>query len=248
MLDLSFYVGIIGNIISCLMFLSPMSTFKRIIEHRDTEGFKSIPYICTLLSSTLWTYYGIVKPEVLVSTINGFGALVQLVYIIIFLIFSPSRMQTLAMVGIVNVGFSGAAIVVPKLALQGLHQVDALGFICAGLNIVMYASPLSAMKTVVTTKSVEYMPFLLSLFMFLNGATWTFYAILVWDIFLLVPNGIGCFLGGVQLVLYAMYRNAKPSKGDQLSENLIEEGSREQPTLLSSSSKTSKKDAKWWKF
>ena len=39
-------------------------------------------------------------------------------------------------------------------------------------------------KTVVTTKSVEYMPFLLSLFVFLNGAIWTFYAVLVKDYFL----------------------------------------------------------------
>lgn len=41
-------------------------------------------------------------------------------------------------------------------------------------------------KTVVTTKSVEYMPFLLSFFLFLNGATWTLYAVLRWDIYLLV--------------------------------------------------------------
>jgi len=36
---------------------------------------------------------------------------------------------------------------------------------------------------VVTTKSVEYMPFLLSFFSFLNGGIWTFYAVLVKDFF-----------------------------------------------------------------
>ena len=39
-------------------------------------------------------------------------------------------------------------------------------------------------KTVVTTKSVEFMPFMLSFFFFLNGGIWAFYALLVRDIFL----------------------------------------------------------------
>jgi len=39
-------------------------------------------------------------------------------------------------------------------------------------------------KTVVTTKSVEYMPFFLSFFFFINGGVWTFYAWLLQDVFL----------------------------------------------------------------
>ncbi|CAA0815597.1 Nodulin MtN3 family protein [Striga hermonthica] len=76
----------------------------------------------------------------------------------------------------------------------------------------MYASPLAAMKSVVTSKSVEYMPFLLSFCFFLNGGVWSFYAFLQRDWFLGVPNGIGLALGTLQLVLYAMYSNYKPSK------------------------------------
>ncbi|XP_021770832.1 bidirectional sugar transporter SWEET17-like [Chenopodium quinoa] len=245
MADLSFYVGVIGNVISLLMFLSPVSTFKRIIEHRSTENFESIPYICTLLNASLWTYYGLIKPEYLVSTINGFGVVVEIIYVIVFLVFAPRRLKvkTWILVGLLDLGFLAAAIIVPKLALQQKYQIDALGFLCAGLNVVMYGSPLAAMKTVVTTKSVEYMPFLLSFFLFLNGATWTFYAVLRRDFYLMVPNGIGCFLGVLQLVLYAIYRNAKPSKSD-LSEKLIEEGS--PANLISSSGQPPKKKANNW--
>lgn len=41
-------------------------------------------------------------------------------------------------------GFLAAAILVTRLALQGDARMDALGLLCAGLNIIMYASPLSA--------------------------------------------------------------------------------------------------------
>ncbi|KAL9240861.1 hypothetical protein vseg_015034 [Gypsophila vaccaria] len=236
MVDISFCIGVVGNVISLLMFLSPVSTFVRIVRNKSTESFESFPYICTLLNASLWTYYGIIKPELLVSTINGFGVVVEIVFVALFLVFAPRglKVKTGILVGFLNIAFFATAIVVPKLALKGRQQVDALGFICAGLNVVMYGSPLAAMKTVVTTKSVEYMPFLLSFFLFLNGGIWTLYAFLRQDIYLLVPNGIGCMLGAAQLVLYAIYRDAKPSKSD-LSEKLIKESPKQVTTIPSSS-------------
>uniref|UniRef100_A0A5B7BQG6 Bidirectional sugar transporter SWEET n=1 Tax=Davidia involucrata TaxID=16924 RepID=A0A5B7BQG6_DAVIN len=232
--SLSFFVGVIGNIISVLVFLSPIGTFWRIVKHRSTEDFDSLPYICTLLNSSLWTYYGITKPGgFLVATVNGFGFIVETIYVALFLIFAPANMRakTTILVAILDVGFLAAAVVVTQLALQGDVRIDAIGFVCAGLNIVMYGSPLAAMRTVVTTKSVEYMPFFLSFFLFLNGGVWVFYALLVHDYFLAVPNGTGFILGTAQLVLYAIYRNAKPSKA--ISDGL-EEGWQHEHLILSS--------------
>ncbi|THF94871.1 hypothetical protein TEA_013379 [Camellia sinensis var. sinensis] len=208
--SLSFYVGVIGNIISVLLFLSPLGTFLRIVKHRSTEEFESFPYICTLLSSSLWTYYGITKPgsylvatvnsfgvvveviyvslfllyapprmknrsteefesfpyictllssslwtyygitkpgSYLVATVNSFGVVVEVIYVSLFLLYAPPRMKakTATLAGILNVGFPVAAILVTYLGMQGDLRIDVIGFMCAGLNIVMYASPLAAM-------------------------------------------------------------------------------------------------------
>ncbi|CAN6551353.1 unnamed protein product [Malus baccata var. baccata] len=236
---LSFFVGVIGNIISVLMFLAPVPTFWRIVKHRSTEDFESLPYVCTLLNSSLWTYYGIIKSgELLVATINGFGATVEIIYLCLFLKYAPAKMRvkTAILIGTLDVGFLAVAILATWLALVGDTRIDAIGFICAGLNIIMYGSPLVVMKTVVTTKSVEYMPFFLSFFFFINGGVWTFYAWLLQDVFLGVPNGIGFLLGTTQLVLYAIYRNAKPS--NQISDGEQLEEGREHEPLLSSSDAT----------
>lgn len=65
-------------------------TFWRIIKHRSTEDFESLPYVCTLLNSSLWTYYGIIKPGAyLVATVNGFGIVVEIIYVSLFLIYAP---------------------------------------------------------------------------------------------------------------------------------------------------------------
>eukprot|EP00261_Vitis_vinifera_P034001 XP_019075244.1 PREDICTED: bidirectional sugar transporter SWEET17 isoform X3 [Vitis vinifera] len=149
--SLSFFAGVIGNIISVLVFLAPIGTFWRIVKHRSTQDFESLPYVCTLLNSSLWTYYGIIKPgEILVATVNGFGVVVEAAYVTLFLIYAPAKMRakTVALVSLLDVGFLAAAILVTRLALQGDTRIDALGFICSGLNIVMYGSPLAAMVTV----------------------------------------------------------------------------------------------------
>ncbi|KAG6427323.1 hypothetical protein SASPL_111565 [Salvia splendens] len=221
---LIFFVGVIGNIISVLVFLSPVKTFARIVKHKTTEEFESLPYICTLLNSSLWTYYGIIKPDAyLVATVNGFGVVVELIYVALFFYFAslPSiKAKTAILFGVIDVGFFVVAVLATYLALQGDARIDAIGFISSALNIVMYASPLAAMKRVMTTKSVEYMPFLLTFFLFLNGGVWTLYAVLAQDWFLGVPNAIGLLLGIIQLALYAIY-NTQPSKHSHHTDPLL---------------------------
>ncbi|CAH2053529.1 unnamed protein product [Thlaspi arvense] len=219
MAELSFYVGVIGNVISVLVFLSPVEAFWRIVRRRSTEEYECLPYICTLMSSSLWTYYGIVTPgEYLVSTVNGFGVLAESIYVLVFLFFVPKPrfLKTVAMVLALNVIFPIIAIGGTRTAFDDAKmRSNSMGFICATLNIIMYGSPLSAIKTVVTTRSVKYMPFWLSFFLFLNGAIWSVYALLLHDIFLLVPNGMGFVFGAMQLLIYAFYKNAKPNVEDE---------------------------------
>eukprot|EP00258_Populus_trichocarpa_P034989 XP_024451008.1 bidirectional sugar transporter SWEET1-like [Populus trichocarpa] len=53
------------------------------------------------------------------------------------------------------------------------------------------------------------MPFFLSLFVFLCGTSWFVFGLLGGDLFVAVPNGVGCGLGALQLILYFIYRNNK---------------------------------------
>lgn len=218
MANFSFILGIIGNVISILMFAAPIKTFKRIIKKKSTEDFKGIPYITTLLSTSLWTFYGLLKPGgLLVVTVNGTGALLHIVYVTLFLIYAPKilKIQSMKLVAIINIAFLGVVIAITLLALHGSTRLTLVGILCAGLNIGMYASPLSAARTVIKMKSVEYMPFFLSFFQFLNGGVWTAYAVLIKDYYIGVPNGIGFILGAAQLILYFIYYKSTPTKSTE---------------------------------
>ncbi|XWS57484.1 hypothetical protein CRYUN_Cryun09bG0178200 [Craigia yunnanensis] len=225
MASLSFIIGIIGNVISILVFASPIKTFWGVIKKKSTENYKGVPYLTTLLSTSLWTFYGIINPDgLLVMTVNGAGAILQLIYVILFLIYAPKdkKVKTAKLVAVLNVGFLGAVIAVALLAIHGNTRLTFVGILCAGLTIGMYASPLSAMRNVIKTTSVEYMPFLLSFFLLLNAGVWSAYAVLVKDIYIGVPNAVGVVLGSAQLILYLIYKNKSASA--KSTEAMEEEG------------------------
>ncbi|EMS46127.1 Bidirectional sugar transporter SWEET17 [Triticum urartu] len=203
-----------GNIISVLVFISPIPTFWRIVRSKSTEDFEAAPYVLTLLNTLLWLYYGLTKPDgLLVATVNGFPS------------WRPSTscsssstpptkakgyVKTAKLVAALDIGFFGVVFVATTFAIGGLDmKIMVIGLICACLSVFMYGSPLAAVRRVIASRSVEYMPFFLSFFLFLNGGVWATYAILDKDVFLGVPNGTGCFLGGIQLVIYAVYMNSK---------------------------------------
>uniref|UniRef100_A0A0E0HEQ6 Bidirectional sugar transporter SWEET n=1 Tax=Oryza nivara TaxID=4536 RepID=A0A0E0HEQ6_ORYNI len=237
-----FLFGVSGNVIALFLFLSPVPTFWRIIRRKSTEDFSGVPYNMTLINCLLSAWYGLpfVSPNnILVSTINGAGAVIETAYVVVFLVFASThktRLRTLGLAAAVASVFAGVALV-SLLALHGQHRKLLCGVAATVCSICMYASPLSIMRKllgldfvaitrlligfhgesiqrlVIKTKSVEYMPFLLSLAVFLCGTSWFIYGLLGRDPFVTIPNGCGSFLGAVQLVLYAIYRNNKGAGG-----------------------------------
>lgn len=150
------------------------------VKKRSTENFKAAPYVTTLLSTSLWIFYGLLKPGgLLVVTVNGAGAVLQAVYVTLFLVYAPkdtkvtialrlllcasrcphsnehirnhsfccSQIKTLKLVAALDVGFLAAVIFVTLFAIHGDSRLLVAGFLCAGLTIGMYASPLSSMVT-----------------------------------------------------------------------------------------------------
>ncbi|KAL2467839.1 Bidirectional sugar transporter SWEET [Forsythia ovata] len=149
--------------------------------------------------------------NILVTAINGTGAVIESIYVLIFLIFAPKKEKAkiLGLVISILAVFSTIAVV----SVFGLHDSKKrkllCGFAASIFSIIMYASPLSVMRMVIQSKSVEYMPFCLSLFVFLCGTCWFIYGLIGNDPFLAVPNGFGCGLGAMQLILYVIYRGNK---------------------------------------
>ncbi|WVZ76708.1 hypothetical protein U9M48_024660 [Paspalum notatum var. saurae] len=203
-------IGVIGNGTALVLFLSPVPTFIRIWKKRAVEQYSPIPYVATLLNCMMWVLYGlpVVHPHsMLVITINGTGMAIQLTYVTLFLLYSAGaarRKVFLLLAG--EVAFvAGVAVLVLTLAHTHERRSMVVGLLCVLFGTGMYAAPLSVMKMVIQTKSVEYMPLFLSLASLVNGICWTAYALIRFDPYITIPNGLGVLFAVAQLILYAIY-------------------------------------------
>ncbi|CAO2836326.1 unnamed protein product [Amaranthus hypochondriacus] len=201
--------GVAGNIFAFGLFVSPIPTFRRIIRNGSTEEFSGLPYIYTLLNCLICAWYGspfVSIDNILITTVNSIGAIFQLVYLFLFISYAE-RERKFKMMGLL----AGVFVVFAVLVFMSLNLFDFssrqkfIGFLSCASLISMFASPLFIIRLVIRTKSVEYMPFYLSLSSFLMSASFFAYGMFNWDAFIYVPNGIGMLLGITQLGLYTYY-------------------------------------------
>ncbi|KAF9671167.1 hypothetical protein SADUNF_Sadunf12G0019300 [Salix dunnii] len=181
-------VGVMGNAASLLLYSAPILTFYRVIRKKSTEEFSCVPYIIALLNCLLYTWYGLPVIKVAITVIP---------VILVFCITAT----------------------ISAFALHDRHHRKIfVGSVALAASVAMYGSPLVAVKKVIKTKSVEFMPFYLSFFSFLASSIWMTYGLLSHDLFLASPNLVGSPLGIVQLVLYCKYRKTgimeEPDKWD----------------------------------
>ncbi|KAJ1394591.1 SWEET sugar transporter [Sesbania bispinosa] len=225
-------VAVIGNVASVSLYAAPTVTFKRVIRKKSTEEFSCIPYIIALLNCLLFTWYGL--PVISkkwenfpLVTVNGVGIVFELSYVLIYFWYSsPKGKVKVAMTAVpVLLVFCAIALVSAFAFPDHHHRKLLVGSIGLGVSVAMYASPLVAMKQVIQTKSVEFMPLPLSLCSFLASLLWLTYGILIRDIFVAGPSVIGTPLSILQLVLHCKYWKRKavieePNKMDLQKGNM----------------------------
>ncbi|KAK4794892.1 hypothetical protein SAY86_012886 [Trapa natans] len=215
--------GVAGNIFAFGLFVSPIFTFRRIIRNRSTEHFSGLPYVYALLNCWICLWYGtplISSDNTMVMTVNAMGSVFQLVYIILFIIYADKRKKVRMCGLLLGEVILFAIIVVGSLQIHNPEARKIFVGVLSGITLIsMFASPLFIITLVIRTRSVEFMPFYLSLSTFLMSISFFLYGVLNGDIFIFLPNSIGTLLGITQLVLYCYYKNMGAST---LREPLIE--------------------------
>jgi len=209
----AFAFGLLGNVISFTSLLAPIPTFYRIYKSKSTEGFQSVPYVVALFSAMLWIFYAMIKSgEGLLITINAAGCVIETVYIVMYLVYAPKKAKlfTAKIVLLLNVAGFGLIFLLTFFAFHGEMRVIILGWICVGFSVCVFVAPLSIIGRVIKTKSVEYMPFTLSLTLTLSAVVWFLYGLFIKDKYVALPNILGFTFGMIQMILYMVYMNKTP--------------------------------------
>jgi solute carrier family 50 protein (sugar transporter) len=122
------------------------------------ESYSPAPYLATLINCLVWTLYGLpmVHPHsFLVVTINGSGTAIELLYIILFFIFSDRKKRLRVLLGLLVELIFICVLTTLVLTIAHSHKERSLivGIICILFNVMMYASPLVVM---VSTSTIYY--------------------------------------------------------------------------------------------
>ncbi|XP_022863561.1 bidirectional sugar transporter NEC1-like [Olea europaea var. sylvestris] len=209
---LAFTFGILGNVVSFMVYMAPVPTFYKIYKRKSSEGFHSIPYSVALFSAMLYLYYAYLKKNViLLITINSFGCVMEVGFLIIFLVYATyeSKIYTAKILFLFNIVAMGLVVGCTYSLSKGQKRVTIVGWICSVFSLCVFVAPLSIMRRVIKTKSVEYMPLTLSLFLTLSAAIWFFYGLFIKDFYIAAPNVVGFLFGMVQIILYLIYKDKK---------------------------------------
>jgi len=218
-------IGIAATVLTLCFFLTPVKTFIGIIQRGSTEGFRGEAFQFTFFNCALWVLYSIFQGSRLMPLIaNSAGSVLAGVYIFLFARYLPKvngtnsgEAQPYTTPGRYICQFFGVIIVVAIMAVLMIlpffdfYVADEyfpaflFGLVADIFNVLMYGAPLTIMKQVILTRSVKYMPFLVSFFTVINSSCWLAYGFYIGDIWIFIPNASGLLLGIVQLILYAFY-------------------------------------------
>jgi solute carrier family 50 protein (sugar transporter) len=217
-------LSVLGTSMALFLFLSPGPTMSRIIREESTLKFSADVFLISMINCYSWTIYALptVTPErTALLVTNGAGLLFFVVYSAIFLkyasnrsAFIPKLVTTLTFLALLT-AFVYKAIPSPlwfdSEVSTAKQQSEFLGITAAVFNIVMYGAPLSTAALVVSTKSVEFMPLMMTLGSGACSTSWLLFGLYCNDIYLIVPTCCGCILSLLQVILYAKYMGTPES-------------------------------------
>lgn len=199
-------LGILGNIASCLFFLSSAPTVVRIVRRKSSDGLSGDLYLFTLFNCLLWCLYGLpfVHPhDVWIVITNCFGSAFSLVYILIYFLYTTTKEKICLLwkLGGVVSSFAILIVLVFLLGHSRNQRILVVGIVCTIVSSAMHITLLSHCRQALRQKEKEFLHPNASVGGFIKGAIWSGYGFVNFDIFILIPNGVGVLVGVIQAIL-----------------------------------------------
>uniref|UniRef100_A0A914I3N8 Sugar transporter SWEET1 n=1 Tax=Globodera rostochiensis TaxID=31243 RepID=A0A914I3N8_GLORO len=196
------------NLLSILAFVTTVGLFfcgipicRQIWKRRDTAEISGAPFLMGVLGGTCWCVYGYLKKDHTVMYVTGAQIVLYSIYTVFYWFMTKKKLMISIKVATL------VAICASLVALVHFfdHKVfHPLGIICMTLNTMDFAAPLAGLKVVIRRRATSTLPLPLCIANFLVSSEWFVYGLLVWDFYLITPNGIGSFLAFCQLILFAV--------------------------------------------
>lgn len=200
----------IGIITSTLLYFSPMAAVRIASRDELLGDLNPTPLAIMAVSSICWLVYGLSIRDPYVTLSNVPGSIASIWYVTAVLpLLKGAQMKTTQ-----NTVVGLAALTINlwtylSLTNKPVEQVRSLlGLFASALFVVLSGSPLSTIKTVLSTRNSGSILTPLTMAQCTNTALWSLYGLAIRDKFVYGPNLAGLGFGIIQLIL----KLAFPSK------------------------------------
>ncbi|XP_031590000.1 sugar transporter SWEET1 [Oreochromis aureus] len=184
------------------MFSTGLTDLKKMRESKSTDNIQFLPFLTTCLNNLGWMYYGILKRDQTIILVNIIGALLQLLYIIMYFRYTKQKRlvssQTLAAGVILICGW----LYFTMFLTDGDIRLSQLGLTCSVVTVSMYLSPLTDLVEIVRSGNVQCLSFPLTVATFFTSTSWVFYGLQLSDYYIVVPNTPGIFTSLIRFYLF----------------------------------------------
>jgi solute carrier family 50 protein (sugar transporter) len=226
---------------SLTMTLSPTPAVYNIYKTKAIGNTNVVSLVSVFANCHVWTLQGLLTENWFpVFATFASGDFIATIYMLVFLKYTPNRMQALKVVAVYAVVLTCITIyaVLSKAGVftsLSTSQVNGImGYLAVCVTLVLYSSPFLKVKEVVKYKTGVFIPIHMVIAGTVNNAMWITYTPMSGLWFLFVTNVCCATLGVAQLTVYLIYHPSKHPLGFGATlEDLLEKEKEEQSTQLS---------------
>ncbi|CAH2327534.1 sugar transporter SWEET1 [Pelobates cultripes] len=167
--------------------------------------------VFVLFSNLGWLYYGYLKGDGTLMTVNTIGASLQTLYMVAYIVYADQKRnlvyQVLLSLGVLFLAYGYFYILISDIGVR----LNQLGMFCSIFTITMYLSPMADLAHIIRTKSTKCLSFPLTVATFLASSSWVLYGWVLGDLYIMIPNFPGIVTSILRFWLFWIYPPDKPS-------------------------------------
>ncbi|XP_054903856.1 sugar transporter SWEET1 [Poeciliopsis prolifica] len=193
------------------MFSTGLTDLKKMRESKSADNIQFLPFLTTCLNNLGWLFYGTLKRDPTIVVVNIIGALLQILYIVMYLLYTKQKrlvvLQTLAAAAVLVCGW----LYFTTILTEGKARLNQLGLTCSVVTVSMYLSPLTDLVAIIRSGDVQVLSFPLTVATFFTSTAWVLYGLQLNDYYIMVPNTPGIFTSLIRFYLFRKF--ASTSQG-----------------------------------
>lgn len=199
-------VSDVGTAVAGLLMASQLPTMYGVIfKKTGMDKISAMPTVGQASNFAAWVVYALVFGDPNLLRVNVIGCAFSALYFLVFAFWSTgaNRVQFFKLLATFVAVFAGVICGVLLSGASHATQVNVLGYVAVGCNVLMYVFPFAAIRLALKTMDPAAIPLLLTLAGTACSGLWLLYGLMTDNWFVAGPNVAGVALNCGQLGLIA---------------------------------------------